>query len=171
MAKKIIPIIIVLALIAGFIFLQKRPDEASLMGKVLKSPDGTTAPAFTDHSASFAIFTHGTFRVFTASMYHNLSSDVFIQANDPSVVHVKKEEITWDDFFKTLPFKLTKECLITGTKETFCTGTTGSLKFYLNGAKTDNLLGNVIQKGDRALITFGSEEDQQIQNQLQRVPR
>ena len=54
--------------------------------------------------ASFAIFTNGTFRLFTAAMYHNLSEDVFIQADNPNIVHVKKTGITWDVFFKTLPF-------------------------------------------------------------------
>lgn len=103
-------------------------------------------------------------------MYHNLSSVVFIKADSPNIINIKEEAVTWDDFFKTLPFKLTADCLTTGTKETFCTGDSGSLKFYLNGNRVDNLLERIIQNKDRALITFGNENETQIQMQLQQVP-
>jgi len=119
--------------------------------------------------AFFAIFTNGTFRVFTASMYHNLSEDVFIQADNPNTVHVKKSGITWDTFFKTLPFSLTDECLTTGTKETFCTNQNSTLKFYLNGVRNDDILNKEINDGDEMLITYGSEHEEQIQRQLDRL--
>ena len=85
-----------------------------------QTPKATPIYEKVDYIGAFAIFTNGTFRVFTAAMYHNLSEDVFVQADNPNIVRVKKSGTTWDDFFKTLPFKLTKECLTTGTKETFC---------------------------------------------------
>lgn len=122
-----------------------------------------------DYQAGFAIFTNGFFRIFTASMYHNLSKDVYIQADNPNITHVKKRGVTWDDFFKTLPFKLTTDCLITGTKEMFCTNENVSLKFYLNGVKINELLVQEIQEGDRVLITYGNENEEQIQNQLRQV--
>lgn len=122
-----------------------------------------------DYNASFAIFTNGTFRVFTANMYHNLSENVFIQSDNPNIVHVKKSGVTWDTFFKTLPFKLTNNCLTTGTKETFCTNEKETLKFYLNGVKTDDLLSREIKENDQVLISYGSENDEQIQSQLRRL--
>lgn len=123
-----------------------------------------------DYKASFAIFTNSTFRIFTAPMYHNLSFDVFIESINPNIVHVKKADIIWDDFFKTLPMKLTKDCLITGTGQTFCTGETGTLKFYLNGEKVDDLLDLEIQNDDQALISFGSENETELQEQLEQIP-
>lgn len=121
------------------------------------------------YTAAFAIYTNGTFRVFTASMYHNLSEDVFIQADNPNTIRVKKTGITWDAFFKTLPFKLTKECLITGTKQTFCTNQGKTLKFYLNGVKTEDLLDKEIKEGDKALITYGNESENEIKTQLNKL--
>ncbi|MBI2641706.1 hypothetical protein HYW87_03890, partial [Candidatus Roizmanbacteria bacterium] len=102
--------------------------------------------------------------------YHNLSADVYIEPQNPSIVTVKKEGITWDDFFKTLPFKLTKDCLTTGTKEAFCTNETGRLTFYLNGQKDDDLLSKQIQDRDKALITYGNLSEEQIVAQLQQIP-
>ena len=102
-------------------------------------------------------------------MYHNRSNDVFIQADNPNIVHIKKAGVTWGDFFKTLPFKLTKDCLTTGTKETFCTNKRGTLRFYLNGIKQDNALDQKIQKGDQLLVTYGNDNEAKIQNQIKRA--
>lgn len=107
-----------------------------------------------DIKASFAIMTGNIERSFKAEKYHNLSPDVYIEASDPTVVHVKKAGITWDDFFKTLPMKLTKECLTTGDEETFCEGKGGSLKFFLNDIEDKDLLDKEIKEGDKALIKF-----------------
>ena len=122
-----------------------------------------------DQSASFAIFTNGLKRNFTAAMYHNLSDAAYIQADNPNIIHVKKQGVTWGDFFDTLPFKLTQECLTTGTGQTFCSDESGTLKFYLNGKRVNNLLEKEIQDGDAALITYGSENEAQIQKQLEQV--
>src|SRR3990172_6251669 len=56
-----------------------------------------------DKKAAFAIFTNGTFRIFTDPRYHNLSSDVYIESTNPNIVLIQREGITWNDFFKTLP--------------------------------------------------------------------
>ncbi len=123
-----------------------------------------------DYQAGFAIFTNGLFRIFTAGMYHNRSADVYIEAKNPNIIQVKKKGVTWGYFFDTLPFKLTKDCLTTGTKETFCTSDNAQLSFYLNGGKTDNLLDLEIKRGDRALITYGNNTFAEIQKQMQKVP-
>jgi len=170
--KKLYIFILVLILGSGifFVITGKHPTEPQVLPEIFEKPPTITQSKFIDYRASFAIFTNGTFRVFTASMYHNLSSDVFIQADNPNIVQVKKENITWDDFFKTLPFSLTADCLVTGTKQTFCSGPSGKLKFYLNGIKTDDMLQRVIREADQALISYGDEDESEIQRQLKKVP-
>lgn len=107
-------------------------------------------------TASFTIMTDAITRSFKAEKYHNQSPDVYIEAANPTVIHVKKKGITWDGFFKTLPMKLTKDCLITGDGETFCDGKDGTLRFYLNDAEDKDLLDREIKEADRALIKFTS---------------
>lgn len=104
--------------------------------------------------AYFKIITSGQIRIFTDSKYHNKSEDVYIGMPDPSVVKVTKTGITWDDFFKTLPIKLSKDCLTTGTGQLFCTGDKGTLKFYLNDVEDKDLLDREIKDGDKILIEF-----------------
>ncbi|EKD85605.1 MAG: hypothetical protein ACD_37C00679G0001, partial [uncultured bacterium] len=107
---------------------------------------------------------------FTAPMYHNLSNDVFIQASNSNIVHIKKSNITWDDFFKTLPFELTKNCLTTGTKQTFCTNQQYKLQFYLNGERNQSVLDQAINSGDKLLVTYDRENLSAIQEQLKSIP-
>lgn len=117
--------------------------------------DLSSPPQDVDFTAQFSIKTNGLDRVFSSSMYHNRSDDVYIQRDNPHVIHIKKSDITWNDFFSTLPFKLTQECLTTGDGDTFCTGQNGSLQFYLNGARDENALERFIQADDRLEVVFG----------------
>jgi len=158
-------------LIAIVLLLSKTfaPNQTAKPAKVSISPTPSftlQVPKSVDYEARFAIYTNGLKRVFTSSMYHNLSKDVYIEASDPSIIHVKKDGITWMDFFLTLPFKLDKNCLTTGTKETFCTSPNATLKFYLNGIRNDNLLMEKIKEGDWILISYGLENEKQIKSQL-----
>lgn len=132
--------------------LVNRSSRPSPSSELSVSPTPTVEEV--NFTATFTIVTRGLTRNFTASMYHNRSSDVYIEANDPSVVIVKKQGITWNDFFSTLPFKLTRDCLTTGTGETFCSGDGGTLKFYRNDVEDPNLLDREIAPGDRVLIDF-----------------
>lgn len=120
--------------------------------------NATSAPLPTSNrvniTAKFEITTNGTKRIFTASMYHRQSSEVYIENPDPSIIYVKKLGTTWDDFFKTLPFSLTKDCLVTGTKQTFCSNETKKLHFFLNKVETDNPLEREIKDNDVLKIMY-----------------
>lgn len=155
MQKGFAPILIILIMLlagVGYFVFQNKPQA-------MPAPSGssfsTNSPAITDLSASFEIYTNGTLRIFTDSKYHNLSPDVFIEVGSPNMVHVKKAGTLWNDFFKTLPMSLTKECLVTGTKQTFCTGEGGNLKFYINGIEDKDALDKIINEGDILLVKYG----------------
>ncbi|MEK7517316.1 MAG: hypothetical protein AAB583_02110 [Patescibacteria group bacterium] len=163
----LIGIVFLIAIVLLSIKIFATNQTATTKISVLPSPSPTLdVPKNVDYKARFAIFTNGLKRVFTNSMYHNLSKNVYIETSDPSIVYVKKDDITWTDFFETLPMKLDKNCLVTGTKETFCSTPNATLKFYLNGTKTDNLLFQKIKDGDWALISYGTENETQIKSQL-----
>ncbi len=165
--------ITILIIIFGFIFFsnkQTTPESSLSKNNTSTETTESSATPMTDIKASFAIFTNGTFRIFTATMYHNLSQDAYIEESNPNLVQVKKGGTTWNDFFSTLPFTLTPECLTTGTKETFCTGNRGTLKFYINGEQINNALSQEIREGDKLLITFGTESEEAIKKQFNKIP-
>ncbi len=170
MNKLPVLLIITAVILVGTYILLTQSSKSVTKTSPSESPAITNTFSKVDYSAGFAIFTNGIFRIFTAAMYHNLSKDVYIQADNPNIVYVKKKGITWNDFFKTLPFKLTKDCLTTGTKQTFCTNINEKLRFYVNGKEDANALDNQIETGDQLLVTYGNENEAQIQKQLQQIP-
>lgn len=117
-------------------------------------------------TAHFAIYTNGTFRVFTAPMYHHAASFAFLEEEDPNLIIVMAKGVTWRDFFATLPLSLSHECLVTGTNEEFCTNQEKSLLFYLNGERKEDVLDRQIQDGDQLLISYGSDAESVISSQL-----
>lgn len=169
-----IVIVIVFFISGGLLFFNQSKSQIipSPQPKQTISSEPSINPADeqVDYQASFAIFTNGTFRIFTAAMYHNLSEDVFIRAENPNIIQVKKEGVTWDDFFKTLPFKLAKDCLTTGTGQTFCSNGSGELKFFRNGIPDPGALDRIIAAGDQLLVSYGKENNAQIQKQIQQIP-
>lgn len=173
--NKLVTLVVILTLVTlfGLNFLSNKritPQSSSLSNNQPVATTEDLVTPTTDIKASFAIFTNGTFRIFTASMYHNLSEDAYIESSNPNTVHVKKTGLTWNDFFSTLPFKLTSKCLTTGTKETFCTGNGGSLKFYINGEQNNNALGMEINEDDKLLVTFGNESFEEVRKQIDLIP-
>lgn len=119
--------------------------------------------------ASFAIFTNGTFRIFSDDKYHNQSSDVFIPTGETNIISVKKTGVTWSDFFKSLPMKLEKDCLTTGTGQLFCSDKNNNLKFYINGISNPDALSEEIKNGDKLLVSFGAS-DSNLKYELSQIP-
>lgn len=101
--------------------------------------------------ATFEIYTLGTKRIFNEPKYHNLSSEVFINASEPNAVNVTKQNVTWQQFFETLPFTLNTDCLITGTGQKFCSDKY-SLVFILNDSINTNALSEVINDEDTFVL-------------------
>jgi hypothetical protein len=151
--------VILVILIAGAVTLWRltttdtpAPAPSSPTIPAVTTPAPTAAP--TEYEASFEIYTNGTKRIFTDPKYHQQSPDAYLTLENPGTIYVKKAGITWDAFFKTLPFSVTSDCLITGTKQTFCSNTTSKLRFYINGTEMPDALGQEIKAGDMLKITY-----------------
>lgn len=158
MRIKFLSIAILLTLVASIFFIiQNKPSSkpSTPLNQTPSQPEPTTIKEV-NYMATFEIFTNGLKRDFSSSRYHNLSTDIFIEPQNPQTVHVKKPGLTWNDFFKTLPMKLSNDCLVTGTNQTFCNGDGGILQFFVNGQKVEQFLSKEIKNGDQAKITFGT---------------
>ena len=152
---KYILILIPILLVAVFAYFQLQtplPENSQTLTPESLSPSEEVA----NFSASFNIITNGTTRIFTDPKYHNQSDDVYIESSSPNTVRVKKTGIAWNDFFKTLPMKLTKECLTTGTGQTFCTNENQTLRFVLNGIEAPDALDFEIKPNDKLEIIYGN---------------
>jgi hypothetical protein len=149
--KKIILLIIPLALLIVGIIIAKGFSQSDNLFVGTNSPTPTLPVEFT---AKFEIYTLGTKRIFTDKKYHNLSEDVFITLPDPSLVYVKKDNLSWKDFFATLPMELTQDCITTGTKQNFCTNDKNKLRFLINKYEEPYALIKEIKPNDFLLVIY-----------------
>lgn len=123
---------------------------------------------FTPYKASFLIIINGISNDFSAARFHNLSPNVFIDSDNPAVVNVMSPDVTWNDFFSSLPIGLSEKCLTTSSGQSYCDGTNGFLRFYLNEQEQDKIFETTIQPDDQLLITFGNETENELKLQFMR---
>lgn len=131
-------------------------DSTKQNQPVKVNTSASTAPVSYDKTATFSVETNGITRNFSDPKYHNQSSDVYIDASNPNLIHIRKEGITWGEFFNSLPMELSRECLITGDGEKFCDVKDGTLKLYLNGSEDPNFLQKEIIHDDHVIVRFNS---------------
>lgn len=153
MNKRYLIFIFPIILISIFIFLKSSYKNSTQV----KHPEFSTL--VTEHqetniTAEFKIVTNGTIRIFTDQKYHYQSKDVYLTPDKPNTIQIKKEGITWSDFFKTLPMSLDNKCLVTGTKQTFCTSELYILTFNINGSNDPKALNKKINKDDFLLVEY-----------------
>lgn len=150
--KKVIFAVVIVSVV---LLLLKRASTKDGAAKPTVLPSPTlTSTKFKNYTANFEIYTNSTKRIFTDQKYHNRSEDVYISLPDPSVVNIEKPLITWTNFFETLPMKLTKECLTTGTGQTFCNNDSRKLKFLINNIEEPEALDKVIEAGSTLVVRF-----------------
>lgn len=150
MKTKVLLFLLVIAGAVGFLIFQGKSSTPTLVS----SPQEAEEALPVSFEASFEIYTYGTKRIFSDSKYHNKSGDVYLEASDPSIIHVRSAKITWGDFFETLPMKLTKDCITTGTGQSFCESGGGKLGFFINDEHVQDALGAEIKPSDRLLVTY-----------------
>ena len=145
-----------------------QPDTSQAQAQLSDSTPkpSPTLEAIKPYQATFLIFTHNLQRNFNSSMYHYQSEDVYLEPGNTSQIHLTKSGITWADFFQTLPFSVTADCLTTGSGEKFCSQDNQVLSFYLNEELRQDVLDITIEPDDQLLISFGTKNSQYLQSQI-----
>jgi len=101
-----------------------------------------------------------------------LNPNVHIHAPRTNVVHTHTALTTWDEFFRSVGFRLTdpsfpgvdapRTCLEMPGDEKLCSDATNSWKFVVNGVPVDGVANVYIGNLDRVLISYGPETVEQV---------
>lgn len=135
--------------------------------------DGTLRQPVHEH-LDYAVVVRGQPLEFDAPEYlstedTDLSPNVHVHAPRTNVVHIHREQTTWDEFFRSLGMSISDTCLGLRDGTEYCTEGTESLKFFVNGVQVDSLrLENLADLG-RVLISFGSEDAPALESQIASV--
>lgn len=172
------PVLLVGGLLGGFFgrgFIDGSGDgsgEASANAPVFTA-DGGLRQETHDH-ADFAVYVRGQ-RVdfdgteFLSTEDKELSKNVHIHAPRTNVVHIHREQTTWNEFLTSLGMAVDDTCLTLSGGERLCNADTETLKFFVNGVRIDSLKFQDLSDLDRVLISFGADDDATIQTQIDSV--
>ncbi len=120
--------------------------------------------------ASLLAKLHGDTFDFSGPAYQIKSSWQHFEARDGSTIHRHATGVKLGFLFETIKIVLDDECFAyqasAGGERRFCTNEDFSLKFYVNHELVDNLTERVFEDGDRILLSYGGEDQTQIDTQL-----
>ena len=103
---------------------------------------------------------------FSATTYQIKSSWIHFEESDGNTIHRHSSGVTLDYLFGTLGLDIYEDCYIFGDGRQFCTNEDYSLKYFINGDSVNDINDYVIQDDDRILISYGSETEDQIADQM-----
>jgi hypothetical protein len=109
---------------------------------------------------------------FSAPAYQVKTPYIHFEGGDGNTVHRHASGVQLGFLFDSIRIDLTDECFVFPDKapeHTFCTNEDYSLKFYINHKKVDSIMDHVLEEDDRILISFGNENQTQIDEQLREL--
>lgn len=122
--------------------------------------------------ASILVRIHGDKFDFSLPTYQVQSPWIHFEGGDGNTIHRHSTGVPLGFLFDTLKIELTDECFIFPDKKpehTFCTDDNYSLKFFINHEQVSSIRDYVIEEGDRILISYGGENQTQIDAQLREL--
>jgi len=103
---------------------------------------------------------------FSETIYQVKSPWIHFEAGDGYTVHRHSSGVTLGYLFKTIKIGLDDKCFIFPDGRKFCTNEDYSLKFYVNHKPVPGITDLIIHNDDRILVSYGNENQTQIDAQL-----
>ena len=103
---------------------------------------------------------------FTSTAFQIKSRWIHFEAQDGNTIHRHSSGVTLGYLFESLGIQLSDECFIFTDEREFCSSEDYSLKFYINHNIVQGIQNYVLNEGDRILISYGNEDQAQIDAQL-----
>ncbi len=119
--------------------------------------------------ASMLVKLHGDTFDFAGPAYQIKSSWIHFEAQDGSTIHRHSTGVTLGFLFESIGIGLDDECYAfqgTGGERVFCTNDDYSLKFYVNHQPVPSITEYIFEDGDKILISYGGETQEEIDSQL-----
>jgi len=135
----------------------------------LTAPSVGTGPIGSTHThMDFKVYIEGKTIDFSQGKYQkpHINQHVHLEGGDGDLIHKHATGVTMGFFFKSLGMTFDKNCLATDTGDKYCNDGGKTLKFYANGITNDQLGNYDLKDGDKILVSYGNESEDEIKVQL-----
>src|SRR5713226_4799630 len=106
---------------------------------------------------------------YSSLAYQLKSPYIHFEKDNGETVHMHAANVTLGFLFDSIHIGLTDKCFVFPDKRQFCSNDKYTLKFYVNHHEVPSIRDYVFKQGDRMLISYGNENETQINDQLARV--
>ena len=106
---------------------------------------------------------------YSSPAYQLKSPYIHFEKDNGETVHMHATNVTLGFLFDSIHIGLNDQCFVFPDKRQFCSNEKYTLKFYINHQKVPSIRDYVFKNGDRILISYGNENQTQINDQLARV--
>ncbi len=89
--------------------------------------------------------------------------------DDGDVIHMHASGVPLWIFFQSVGMKFDKGCITLENKEKVCSEGNKQLKFFVNGKENNEFENYVFKDLDKILISYGDENEEEIQKQLESI--
>ncbi len=103
---------------------------------------------------------------FSLPAYQIKNSWIHFEGQDGTTVHRHSSGVTTGYLFETLGIFIDENCYVFPDGREFCTSEDYSLKYFINHQPVPSINAHVLKEGDRILISYGNENQEQIDAQL-----
>jgi hypothetical protein len=135
----------------------------------------TLGPLGSAHNhADIKVYTLGKQIDFSLPKYQLQDKAVHFEDHDDDVVHLHATGITLNYIFRTLRMNIDDECLTIDTGNKYCSKDNAKLKVFVKNIETEwkeifSHADYIPQNKDKILITYGTENQEDIQKQMDTV--
>ena len=124
--------------------------------------------------ADFKIFINGNPINFADGAHYMKSSIMHLddqqnKEDASSLIHMHSTGVPFWYFLRSIGINLNKECINMENQQKFCNVGDKKLRFFINGKEDTEVENYVFNDLDKILITYGNENEQQIENQINSV--
>ncbi len=136
------------------------------------SPPGAGVLGDEHEHASVLVRIFGDKFDFSSPAFQIKNSWIHFEGQDGTTIHRHSTGVTLGYLFETLAIGLNDECFAfegTDGERSFCTNEDYSLKLYVNHQPVTSITDLVFEDQDRILVSYGGEEQTQIDEQLARL--
>lgn len=139
----------------------------SLVYGAITSPAPTMGPVGSAHDhVGIALFVNGESFDFSQGKYQIQSRVTHFEDGNGSIIHKHATGVKLGFFLNTLGIKLDGSCISLDDGREFCNEGDNTLKFYVNGQKSEFYDEYSLADNDRVLISYGDETEEEINEQL-----
>ena len=99
---------------------------------------------------------------YQSKLEHILHKDFHFHNGNDDVIHRHAADLTLAEFFSSLGFILTNDCLTTDDDRQFCSGGEDELVLFVDGERREDIVSYVPEEEDRILLYFGNPANQNL---------